>query len=148
MKNFTIQQSILADCGLVLLRRFGRLLPEGADRRPACAPRSSDRRAGGYGRTKSETDVAYASASWRGRHRPLRRNPLDADAGLSGRFGQLYSERQIVRQADGSWREEGSKSYYMEQGQVMDLYAYYPYAENADPTALVYDTLRLPKPTS
>ena len=27
----------------------------------------------------------------------------------------------------------------MEQGQVMDLYAYYPYAENADPTALVYD---------
>lgn len=30
-------------------------------------------------------------------------------------------------------------SYYMEQGQVMDLYAYYPYAENADPTALVYD---------
>ena len=53
--------------------------------------------------------------------------------------GNYIQNAKFVRQADGSWREEGSKSYYMEQGQVMDLYAYYPYAENADPTALVYD---------
>ena len=53
--------------------------------------------------------------------------------------GNYIQNAKFVRQADGSWREEGSKSYYMEQGQVMDLYAYYPYAENADPTALVYE---------
>lgn len=92
-------------------------------------------------RTKSETDVAYASRFVEGDAIGLfavirSEAETQADPAASGNYIQ---NAKFVRQADGSWREEGSKSYYMEQGQVMDLYAYYPYAENADPTALVYD---------
>lgn len=92
-------------------------------------------------RTKSETDVAYASRFVEGDAIGLFaviRTDAETQA-YPAASGNYIQNAKFVRQADGSWREEGSKSYYMEQGQVMDLYAYYPYAENADPTALVYD---------
>lgn len=92
-------------------------------------------------RTKSETDVAYASRFVEGDAIGLFaviRSDAETQA-YRAASGNYIQNAKFVRQADGSWREEGSKSYYMEQGQVMDLYAYYPYAENADPTALVYD---------
>ena len=92
-------------------------------------------------RTKSETDVAYASRFVEGDAIGLFaviRTDAETQA-YPAASGNYIQTAKFVRQADGSWREEGSKSYYMEQGQVMDLYAYYPYAENADPTALVYD---------
>ena len=92
-------------------------------------------------RTKSETDVAYASRFVEGDAIGLFaviRTDAETQA-YPAASGNYIQYAKFVRQADGSWREEGSKSYYMEQGQVMDLYAYYPYAENADPTALVYD---------
>ena len=92
-------------------------------------------------RTKSETDVAYASRFVEGDAIGLFaviRSDAETQA-YPAASGNYIQNAKFVRQADGSWREEGSKSYYMEQGQVMDLYAYYPYAENADPTALVYD---------
>lgn len=92
-------------------------------------------------RTKSETDVAYASRFVEGDAIGLFaviRSEAETQA-YPAASGNYIQNAKFVRQADGSWREEGSKSYYMEQGQVMDLYAYYPYAENADPTALVYD---------
>lgn len=92
-------------------------------------------------RTKSETDVAYASRFVEGDAISLFaviRSDAETQA-YPAASGNYIQNAKFVRQADGSWREEGSKSYYMEQGQVMDLYAYYPYAENADPTALVYD---------
>ena len=92
-------------------------------------------------RTKSETDVAYASRFVEGDAIGLFaviRSDAETQA-YPAASGNYIQKAKFVRQADGSWREEGSKSYYMEQGQVMDLYAYYPYAENADPTALVYD---------
>lgn len=91
--------------------------------------------------TKSETDVAYASRFVEGDAIGLFaviRSDAETQA-YPAASGNYIQNAKFVRQADGSWREEGSKSYYMEQGQVMDLYAYYPYAENADPTALVYD---------
>ena len=92
-------------------------------------------------RTKSETAVAYASRFVEGDAIGLFaviRTDAETQA-YPAASGNYIQNAKFVRQADGSWREEGSKSYYMEQGQVMDLYAYYPYAENADPTALVYD---------
>ena len=92
-------------------------------------------------RTKSETDVAYASRFVEGDAIGLFaviRTDAETQA-YPAASGNYIQNAKFVRQADGSWREEGSKSYYTEQGQVMDLYAYYPYAENADPTALVYD---------
>lgn len=92
-------------------------------------------------RTKSETDVAYASRFVEGDAIGLFaviRTDAETQA-YPAASGNYIQNAKFVRQADGSWREEGSKSYYMEQGQVMDLYAYYPYAENVDPTALVYD---------
>ena len=92
-------------------------------------------------RTKSETDVAYASRFVEGDAIGLFaviRTDAETQA-YPAASGNYIQNAKFVRQADGSWREEGSKSYYMEQGQVMDLYAYYPYAENAAPTALVYD---------
>jgi len=92
-------------------------------------------------RAKSETDVAYASRFVEGDAIGLFaviRTDAETQA-YPAASGNYIQNAKFVRQADGSWREEGSKSYYMEQGQVMDLYAYYPYAENADPTALVYD---------
>ncbi|MBD9129865.1 MAG: fimbrillin family protein [Alistipes finegoldii] len=92
-------------------------------------------------RTKSETDVAYASRFVEGDAIGLFaviRSDAETQAYRAASDNYIQNAK-FVRQADGSWREEGSKSYYMEQGQVMDLYAYYPYAENADPTALVYD---------
>lgn len=92
-------------------------------------------------RTKSETDVAYASRFVEGDAIGLFaviRTDAETQAYPAASDNYIQNAK-FVRQADGSWREEGSKSYYMEQGQVMDLYAYYPYAENADPTALVYD---------
>lgn len=92
-------------------------------------------------RTKSETDVAYASRFVEGDAIGLFaviRTDAETQA-YPAASGNYIQNAKFVRQADGSWREEGSKSYYMEQGQVMDLYAYYPCAENADPTALVYD---------
>lgn len=92
-------------------------------------------------RTKSETDVAYASRFVEGDAIGVFA-VIRTDAGTQAypaASGNYIQNARFVRQADGSWREEGSKSYYMDEGQVMDLYAYYPYAENADPTALVYD---------
>ncbi len=76
-------------------------------------------------RTKSETDVAYASRFVEGDAIGLFaviRSEAETQA-YPAASGNYIQNAKFVRQADGSWREEGSKSYYMEQGQVMDLYA-------------------------
>ena len=91
-------------------------------------------------RTKSETDVAYASRFVEGDAIGLFaviRTDAETQA-YPAASGNYIQNAKFVRQADGSWREEGSKSYYMEQGQVMDLYAYYPYSEqtSADATGV------------
>lgn len=91
--------------------------------------------------SRSETDAVYASRFVEGDAIGLFA-VIRTDAGRQAypaASGNYIQNAKFVRQADGSWREEGSKSYYMKDGEVMDLYAYYPYAENADPTALVYD---------
>lgn len=108
---------------------------------PSCAAIRLTAEPAEFVRTKSETDVAYASRFVEGDAIGLFaviRSDAETQA-YRAASGNYIQNAKFVRQADGSWREEGSKSYYMEQGQVMDLYAYYPYAENADPTALVYD---------
>lgn len=108
---------------------------------PSCAAIRLTAEPAEFVRTKSETDVAYASRFVEGDAIGLFaviRSDAETQA-YPAASGNYIQNAKFVRQADGSWREEGSKSYYMEQGQVMDLYAYYPYAENADPTALVYD---------
>lgn len=108
---------------------------------PSCAAIRLTAEPAEFVRTKSETDVAYASRFVEGDAIGLFaviRTDAETQA-YPAASGNYIQNAKFVRQADGSWREEGSKSYYMEQGQVMDLYAYYPYAENADPTALVYD---------
>lgn len=91
--------------------------------------------------SRSETDAVYASRFVEGDAIGLFaviRTDAERQA-YPAASGNYIQNAKFVRQADGSWREEGSKSYYMEEGRVMDLYAYYPYAENADPTSLVYD---------
>lgn len=114
---------------------------ETAGAAPSCAAIRLTAEPAEFVRTKSETDVAYASRFVEGDAIGLFaviRSDAETQA-YPAASGNYIQNAKFVRQADGSWREEGSKSYYMEQGQVMDLYAYYPYAENADPTALVYD---------
>ena len=114
---------------------------ETAGAAPSCAAIRLTAEPAEFVRTKSETDVAYASRFVEGDAIGLFaviRSDAETQA-YRAASGNYIQNAKFVRQADGSWREEGSKSYYMEQGQVMDLYAYYPYAENADPTALVYD---------
>lgn len=114
---------------------------ETAGAAPSCAAIRLTAEPADMVRTKSETDVAYASRFVEGDAIGLFaviRTDAETQA-YPAASGNYIQNAKFVRQADGSWREEGSKSYYMEQGQVMDLYAYYPYAENADPTALVYD---------
>lgn len=114
---------------------------ETAGAAPSCAAIRLTAEPVEFVRTKSETDVAYASRFVEGDAIGLFaviRSDAETQA-YPAASGNYIQNAKFVRQADGSWREEGSKSYYMEQGQVMDLYAYYPYAENADPTALVYD---------
>lgn len=114
---------------------------ETAGAAPSCAAIRLTAEPAEFVRTKSETDVAYASRFVEGDAIGLFaviRTDAETQA-YPAASGNYIQNAKFVRQADGSWREEGSKSYYMEQGQVMDLYAYYPYAENADPTALVYD---------
>lgn len=114
---------------------------EAAGAAPSCAAIRLTAEPAELVRTKSETDVAYASRFVEGDAIGLFaviRSDAETQA-YPAASGNYIQNAKFVRQADGSWREEGSKSYYMEQGQVMDLYAYYPYAENADPTALVYD---------
>lgn len=91
--------------------------------------------------TRSQTDAAYASRFEEGDaigvFAVIRTD--NAVAAYPNASGNHIHNAKFVRQADGSWREEGSKSYYMQEGEIMDIYAYYPYAEGADPTALVYD---------
>ena len=69
-------------------------------------------------RTKSETDVAYASRFVEGDAIGLFaviRSDAETQA-YPAASGNYIQNAKFVRQADGSWREEGSKSYYMEQG--------------------------------
>ena len=91
--------------------------------------------------TKTETTIGYE----------CRFVPGDAigvfavmrgDDGLSvvpSSSGNFIHNAKFVYQEDGSWKEEGSTSYYAEDGKILDFFAYYPYVEDADPTALHYD---------
>lgn len=65
--------------------------------------------------------------------------PMQPFRRIPGAAGNYIQNAKFVRQDDGSWKEEGSKSYAPADGQVLDVYAYYPYVENADPTALKYE---------
>ena len=67
---------------------------------------------------------------------------MRGDDGLSvvpSSSGNFIHNAKFVYQEDGSWKEEGSTSYYAEDGKILDFFAYYPYVEDADPTALHYD---------
>lgn len=91
--------------------------------------------------TRATTDAAYKTSFETGDAIGLFA-VLRSDAAVQaypGAAGNYIQNAKFVRQDDGSWKEEGSKSYAPADGQVLDVYAYYPYVENADPTALKYD---------
>jgi hypothetical protein len=51
----------------------------------------------------------------------------------------LMHNVRYVRQVDGSWLlPQGAPQHYFPQGATIDFYAYYPWAEGMDPTAIEY----------
>lgn len=91
--------------------------------------------------SKSETGVNYDARFVPGDAIGVFAVKRGADGlpGVLASSGNYIDNAKFVYQDDGTWKEEGSKSYYAEEGEILDFYAYYPYAEGADPVALEYD---------
>lgn len=63
----------------------------------------------------------------------------DGEPAFPSDEGNYIHNAKFVYRGDGQWEEEGSKSYYPLDGNVLDFYAYYPYSEETDPTCIRYD---------